>query len=299
MSVLKFSKMQGLGNDFIVIDRLSQPFFEPDADFARHFSDRHFGIGFDQMLLVEPPDAGGADFRYRIFNADGGEVEQCGNGARCFLRFVREKGLTDKEVVRAQTMKGEIELTFADNGDPRVDMGRPVFDSERIPFLPDRKDELTKISHLALIGTTSLPFTCVSMGNPHAVVAVDDLGGIPIESWAEALSKDPRFPQGVNVGFMQILSKDKIRLRVRERGSGFTLACGTGACAAVAVAATLGLTGETVEVEQKGGACLIDWTGRDRVTLTGPAQFVFDGQIDLDAYEAGKQSARKSGGEGN
>ncbi len=274
---LRFTKMQGLGNDFVVFDAVRQR-VDLDPDTVRRLADRRFGIGCDQVLLVEPPRVPGTDFHYRIFNADGGEVQQCGNGARCFARFVLDQGLTGKRRIRVGTAAGPIELFVEPDDQVRVDMGAPVLDPPRIPFAADREDTAYELQ----VGDERLSIGAVSMGNPHAVLLVADLDRAPVQRLGPLIEAHPRFPQRVNVGFMQVLAPDHIRLRVFERGAGETLACGTGACAAVVVGRLRGLLDERVRVSLPGGDLVIEWRGRARaVGMTGPAERVFQGEIDL------------------
>ena len=273
---IKFSKMQGLGNDFVVLDGVRQSLaLSPEQ--LRHLGDRHFGVGCDQILLVEKSARPDVDFRYRIFNADGGEVEQCGNGARCFVRFVHEQGLTTKREIRVETMKGIISPRLGDDGHVTVDMGIPEFEPARIPFVSDTTE---LVQPLALDDAT-VGITAVSMGNPHAVQVVVDVDRAPVAIQGPQIEAHPRFPQRVNAGFMQITGRDSIRLRVFERGAGETLACGTGACAAV-VGIARGLLDSPVCVTTRGGELTIAWGGRGLpVMMTGPAVTVFHGEIEL------------------
>lgn len=274
---IKFTKMHGIGNDFVVIDAIQQN-IDLSRDKLRFIADRHYGIGCDQILLVERPTVPTADFRYRIFNSDGGEVEQCGNGARCFVQFVHEKELTDKTRIRVETLSGIIEIQMQDTGDVTVDMGRPKFEPSAIPLLVDNQSDRYSV----VIDNLALEFGAVSMGNPHAVIQVDDVSTALVQSWGELLQAHDLFPQRVNVGFMQVVASNRIRLRVFERGAGETLACGTGACAAVVVGNLWGILNKRVTVELPGGNLLIEWGGNNSsVFLTGPAQSVFDGQITL------------------
>lgn len=279
---LKFSKMQGAGNDFVVIDATRQRIDLTAAQWRR-LADRHFGIGADQILLVEPATLAGVDFGYRIFNADGGEVEQCGNGARCFARFVHDQGLTDKPVIRVQTLKGIIEPRLRDDGRVTVDMGAPVFDPPRIPFDPTwLANEMIgedRVWTLRLNGR-QWKISALSMGNPHSVQVVDDVERAPVLADGPVLERHPAFPQRNNVGFMQVLNPHEIRLRVFERGVGETLACGTGACAAVVTGIRRGLLKGPVDVFTHGGVLTIDWQG-GAVMMTGPAETVFTGEIEL------------------
>jgi len=275
---LKFSKMHGLGNDFVVIDGMRQYVaFTPEQ--IRVLGDRHMGIGFDQMLLVEPTQVPGADFRYRIFNADGSEVEQCGNGARCFVRFVHDQGLTEKPAIVVETKRGIIHPRLEANGLVTVDMGQPHFLPDDIPFVSDTD---SPEQALVLRDGTSLTIGAVSMGNPHAVTVVEDTEAAPVAVQGPQIENHERFPQRVNAGFMQVLDRHNIRLRVFERGAGETLACGTGACAAVVSGIRRGLLDSPVRVQTRGGDLNIAWAGVDKpVIMTGPAVTVFTGEIDL------------------
>ena len=274
---LKFSKMHGLGNDFVVLDGIRQSVsLTPEQ--LRLLGERHFGVGCDQILLVEKPGRPDVDFRYRIFNADGGEVEQCGNGARCFVRFVHDQGLTDKREIRVETMKGIIGPRLEDDGNITVDMGVPIFAPAQIPFVSTSDDVIQPLA----VGDTEIAITAVSMGNPHAVQVVADTTTAPVEQQGPLIESHPRFPQRVNAGFMQILDRHAIRLRVYERGAGETLACGTGACAAVVAGIARGLLDSPVRVETRGGELNIAWQGTGTpVLMTGPAVTVFTGEIDL------------------
>jgi diaminopimelate epimerase len=274
---LKFSKMHGLGNDFVVLDGVRQSLtLTPEQ--LRHLADRHFGIGCDQILLVEPAVQPGVDFRYRIFNADGGEVEQCGNGARCFVRFVHDQGLTDKREIRVETMSGVIGPRLEADGLVTVDMGVPVFEPEKIPFVSPSAEMVQPL----MVRDRDVMITAVSMGNPHAVQVVADVDEAPVAKDGPLIETHPRFPQRVNAGFMQILDRHAIRLRVHERGAGETLACGTGACAAAVTGVVRGLVDSPVRVETRGGDLSISWAGAGTpVLMTGPAVTVFSGEIDL------------------
>ena len=281
---LKFTKMHGAGNDFIVIDAISQAIAFGPAQW-RQLADRHFGIGADQILVVERPSSPAVDFRYRIYNADGGEVEQCGNGARAFARFVSERGLTDKRAIRVETMCGVIEPVLQPDGRVTVDMGAPVLDVGRVPFdasgltAQSCADDL--LWPLDVAGRT-LRIAAVSMGNPHAVQQVADIDAAPVATDGPLIEVHPRFPNRVNAGFMQIVDRAHIRLRVHERGAGETFACGTGACAAVVSGIRRGLLDGVVAVETRGGMLSIAWAGGAApVYLTGPAVTVFEGEIEL------------------
>ncbi|MCP5162290.1 MAG: diaminopimelate epimerase [Hahellaceae bacterium] len=275
--LVKFTKMHGLGNDFMVVDLISQhAHFRPEQ--IKRLADRNFGIGFDQLLLVEPPGRPDVDFRYRIFNADGSEVEQCGNGARCFARFVRDSRLTDKEVIRVETAKGAIELRITEDSRVVVDMGPPRLIPAEIPFVAEVQASTYPIE----VGGEEYLISAVSMGNPHGVLLVDDVNTAPVERLGPLLECHPRFPQKANIGFMEIVHRKFIKLRVFERGAGETLACGTGACAAVVAGQLRGLLDSQVEVKLPGGHLKIEWAGGDHsVMMEGPATYVFEGQVRL------------------
>jgi diaminopimelate epimerase len=273
----RFAKMHGLGNDFVVLDAVTQA-IEMTPERARLLADRHFGIGCDQVLIVERSARPDADFRYRIFNADGGEVEQCGNGARCFARFVHEKGLTARREIRVETKCGIIAPRLEADGDVTVDMGVPRFEASRVPFVSD-SDALVQPLR---VGEATVDITALSMGNPHAVQVVDDVRAAPLAGLGPLIENHPRFPQRVNAGFMQVVDRHSIRLRVFERGAGETLACGTGACAAVAAGIARGLLESPVRVSTHGGDLTIAWDGPGQpVRMTGPAVTVFDGEIEI------------------
>ncbi len=274
---LEFTKMQGIGNDFVVIDAINQA-VEMTPELARQLADRRYGIGCDQILLVEPPESDAAAFRYRILNADGSEVGQCGNGARCFARYVRDKGLIDRDEFAVETASGLIVPKILDDGSVQVDMGLARFAPADIPFVADA--EAPRYS-LDVDGET-VEIGAVSMGNPHAVLQVDDITTAPVERLGPPLERHPRFPERVNVGFMQIISPSHIRLRVYERGAGETLACGSGACAAVVIGQRWGLLDATVTVDLPGGQLMIARQGSAaHVLMSGPATTVFEGTIDL------------------
>ena len=278
---IRFTKMHGLGNDFVVIDATRQP-VEMTTALARHLGDRHFGVGCDQILVVEKPTRPGVDFRYRIFNADGGEVEQCGNGARCFVRFVHEQGLTDKREIRVETRSGIIAPRLEANGEVSVDMGAPRFKPDEIPFDSPLGQDNDDPLQLLQVGDHTLDITTVSMGNPHAVQVVADVDSAPVGRDGPLIEAHPRFPRRVNAGFMQVVDRHSIRLRVYERGAGETLACGTGACAAVVAGMRRGLLDSPVRVATRGGELVIAWGGgQSHVTMTGPAVTVFAGEIEL------------------
>lgn len=274
---IQFSKMHGLGNDFVVIDNVTQNVFF-STDKIKQLADRNFGIGFDQMLMVEPPYDPEQDFHYRIFNADGSEVTQCGNGARCFARFVRMKGLTNRNKIVVSTKSGRIVLYLEKDGQVTVNMGKPRFEPNQVP-LKANKEEGTYI----IRGNDQTYFVgAVSMGNPHCVLEVDDIETADVDTIGPLIEQHERFPEGVNVGFMQIINEGHIKLRVFERGVGETLACGTGACAAVAIGQSQGKLGKDVKVDLPGGRLKIRWQGRDNVLkMTGPAEHIFDGTINL------------------
>lgn len=275
--VLHFVKMHGLGNDFMVIDGVRQPIHLSNEQ-VKALADRHFGIGFDQLLLVEPYEGADAEFRYRIFNADGSEVEQCGNGARCFARFVYDQGLTKNTTIPVMTAKGRIVLELQGEGMVTVDMGKPILNPADIPFI---FDSYQSVYNLPLNGRT-VEISAVSMGNPHAVLVVDNVDTAPVLEWGEVIERHPQFPRRVNVGFMQVLSPEQVRLRVFERGAGETLACGTGACAAMVAGRLRGLLSERVGVELPGGRLQIEWLGEGySVKMTGPTATVFSGVITL------------------
>ena len=275
--LLRFTKMHGLGNDFVVIDLITQR-FKLKPHHIRKIADRHFGIGCDQVLTVEIPTQPDVDFCYRIYNAEGSEVEQCGNGARCFARFIRDKRMTGKQKIKVETLAGIIELELTENRQVRVDMGEPILDPKRIPFTADQQ-----ASDYALdVNGGTWQVGAVSMGNPHVIFAVTDVDSAPVETIGPVTESHPRFPQRVNVGFMQIVDRDTIRLRVFERGVGETLACGTGACAAVVSGIVQGKLNTTVTVHLPGGNLSIHWQGPGQpVIMTGPAATVFEGQIQI------------------
>ncbi|MFM0518473.1 diaminopimelate epimerase [Caballeronia jiangsuensis] len=285
---LKFTKMQGAGNDFVVLDGYTQA-LDLTAQQVRALANRHFGVGADQLLLVEKPTIDGVDFKYRIFNCDGGEVEHCGNGARCFVKFVRDRRLTDASTVRVQVQNGIITLTMQENGEVVVDMSTPVFDPPHVPFdaqgLEGRKEGNDTLWPLDVNGETRL-ISVVSMGNPHAVQIVDDVEAYPVLTEGPLIERHARFPRRVNAGFMQIVDRHSVKLRVYERGAGETLACGTGACAAVAAGIRRGVLDTPVRVETHGGTLTISWNGaRDEsaaLFMAGPAATVFEGEIELD-----------------
>ncbi|RVT33652.1 diaminopimelate epimerase [Acinetobacter indicus] len=278
---LEFTKMHGLGNDFMVVDLISQRAYFDSLTIQR-LADRHFGVGFDQLLVVEPPDVPNADFKYRIFNADGSEVEQCGNGVRCFARFVHERQLTSKTKIKVQTKAGIVEPELGQNGWVRVNMGQPKFLPQEIPFIADEPDNLYD---LMLANEEKLSIDVVNMGNPHAVTIVQDILTADVVRLGPQIESHERFPQRVNAGFMQILDEQHARLRVFERGVGETLACGTGACAAAVSGMRRGVLASKVEIELAGGKLQIEWKEGDVVWMTGPTANVYEGRLDLRYFQ--------------
>lgn len=285
---LRFTKMHGAGNDFVVLDATRQP-IELTPQQVRRLGDRRFGVGADQILVVEPSGKPHIDFRYRIFNASGDEVEQCGNGARCFVRFVHDKGLTTKKSIRVETMNTRLELKLRDDGRVMVDMGAPIFEPARVPFdaagLVPRKVEGFALWPIGVAGAL-VEVAVLSMGNPHAVQRVADLDTAPVRELGALIESHPCFPRNVNAGFMQVVSRHEIRLRVYERHVGETLSCGTGACAAVVAGIRLGWLDTPVDVHTFGGVLTIDWAGGAgdmfaHVMMSGPAETVFEGEIEL------------------
>ncbi|GAC30679.1 diaminopimelate epimerase [Brumicola pallidula] len=275
--LLNFSKMHGLGNDFVVVDNVTQNvFFSKEK--IQQLADRNFGIGFDQLLIVEPPYDPDQDFHYRIYNADGSEVSQCGNGARCFAKFVKQKGLINRNKIIVSTKAGRMVLYLEKDGNVTVNMGRPVFTPELIPFKANKQE------NFYIIRDNEHTFFCgaVSMGNPHCVIEVDDVDNYDVQGIGEIIGNNERFPEGVNVGFMQIISRSEVKLRVFERGSGETLACGSGACAAVAIGIMQDKLDKEVNVTLAGGRLIIKWQGEDSLLkMTGPAEHIYDGQVTL------------------
>ncbi len=290
---LRFTKMQGAGNDFVVLDGVRQSLALSSAQ-VRWLADRHFGIGADQVLLVEPASDPSVDFRYRIFNADGGEVEHCGNGARCFVRFVREQGLSARDPIRVQTLAGVLELSRGADGRVSVDMGTPIFEAERVPF------DCAGLTPRSVGADTQWPIdsdrelrwaSVLSMGNPHAVLQVEDLERAPIATEGPRIEHHRRFARRVNVGFMQVIGPQSIALRVWERGAGETRACGTGACAAAISAIRPARVTSPVRVRMRGGEVTIAWQLGQSVRMTGPAETVFEGEVALpDDASAGHSS---------
>jgi len=278
--LLRFSKMHGLGNDFMVVDLVTQHFaFRPEL--VRQLSDRQFGIGFDQLLIVETPSNPDVDFRYRIFNADGSEVEQCGNGARCFARFVHDARLTAKNPIKVETSSGIIELNIENDGEVVVNMGKPNFDPTALPFDAANQQDQYELSAPLNEGSHDFIVGAVSMGNPHAVMQVDDLDSELVNQLGPEVESHEAFPKRVNAGFMQVASRSELNLRVYERGAGWTLACGTGACAAMVIAHKWGLVDDEVQVNLPGGTLTIQWDGQGDVIMKGPAERVFEGRIQV------------------
>ncbi|RLU00732.1 diaminopimelate epimerase [Ketobacter sp.] len=274
---IEFTKMHGLGNDFMVINQVTQN-IQINSEQIRRLSDRHTGVGFDQLLMVSPPTSPDVDFKYRIFNADGSEVEQCGNGARCFARFVREKGLTHKDVIPVETNTGKIELRLVGTNLVTVNMGAPIFEPERIPLQAESRQSLYKFN----VDSDIHELACVSMGNPHGVLQVSDIDQAPVAKLGPKLELHPRFPNKANIGFCQVVDRHHIRLRVFERGVGETRACGTGACAAAVVSIAANLVDNKVNVSLPGGDLQIEWQGENQpVYMTGPATTVYDGTVYL------------------
>ncbi|MGZ8164907.1 MAG: diaminopimelate epimerase [Methylobacter sp.] len=275
--MINFTKMHGLGNDFVIIDAINQH-VELTPERVRQMSDRHFGVGFDQLLLVEKPVSANADFKYRIFNADGGEVAQCGNGARCFARFVRDKNLSEKNEITVDTDAGQLLLHFDEENLITVNMGVPKHKPVEIPLLAEHESKLYTVT----VDGSEHVFGAVSMGNPHAVIQVNDVNNAPVAELGQALESHPFFPERANIGFMQVIDRHHIKLRVFERGAAETLACGSGACAAAVVGIEQHLLDHEVWVKLPGGTLKICWAGRNApVLMTGPAISVFDGNIPL------------------
>lgn len=281
---LKFTKMHGIGNDFIVIDAVTTTPIKLSPSKIRKLADRHFGIGCDQLLIVEAPTEPDVDFNYRIFNSDGSEVEQCGNGARCFAKYVRDRKLTARNPVRVKTLSGRYEIGINPDNTYSVDMGVPVFEPEKIPFSPSRShnpnSDQPQDQYSVQVDDSVFELSVLSMGNPHAVLHVENIETAPVEKVGALLESHSSFPNRANIGFMQVISPEEINLRVYERGAGETLACGTGACAAVVAGIKLGLLDDEVQVNLPGGSLKILWPGDTQsVTLSGPAKTVFHGQI--------------------
>lgn len=275
--LLRFTKMHGLGNDFMVLDLVSQH-AHVQPRHVKQWGDRNFGVGFDQLLIVEPPGTPDADFRYRIFNCDGTEVEQCGNGARCFARFVVDKRLTAKKTIRVETKGGMIELTIANDGQVTVDMGAPRLAPDQVPFQANAE----ALSYTLEVDGQAVELAAISMGNPHGVLRVDDVDSAPVRTLGPKLEVHERFPQKANIGFLQVVNPNQARLRVWERGVGETLACGTGACAAAVAGIRQGWLQSPVQIDLPGGRLSIEWAGPGQpVMMTGPAVRVFEGQVRL------------------
>ncbi len=273
---LRFTKMQGLGNDFVVIDATRQS-FSPSPELLTRLTDRRFGVGCDQILIIEPPPAADVDFGYRIFNADGSEVGQCGNGSRCLARFVRDHGLSKKSQLRVRTSTSTLELNLRDDGLVTVNMGVPRFEPRDIPLTQPARALRYRLD----VDGASIEFGAVSMGNPHAVIAVTDVDTARVATLGPAMQAQPAFPQSVNVGFLQVIDQARARLRVYERGSGETLACGSGACAAMAMGRIWGRLGTRVAMELRGGILHLEWAGDDQpLWMTGPAETVFEGSLE-------------------
>jgi diaminopimelate epimerase len=285
---LKFTKMHGAGNDFVVIDAINQD-INLGPEQWRRLADRRFGVGADQILIVERPVTEGSDFRYRIYNNDGGEVEQCGNGSRAFVRFVSDKGLTDKRSIRVETMGGIITPRLEDDGSITVDMGAPILEPGRVPFdaaglegVAEGRDTLWPITVSNQGQEQTVLVSTVSMGNPHAVQVVADVDTAPVLETGPQIEHHPRFPRRVNAGFLQVVDRNHVKLRVYERGAGETLACGTGACAAVVAGIRRGLLDSPVQVQARGGKLTIQWAGEGQpVYMSGPAETVFEGEIEI------------------
>lgn len=274
---LRFTKMQGAGNDFVVVDGFTSPILLAPQQ-IKTIANRYFGVGCDQLLVVEKTNTPNVDFRYRIFNADGGEVEHCGNGARCFVRFVVDKGLTTKHEITVETVNNLLSLKLENNGQVTVNMGAPRFNPVEIPFVAETRQNQYPIQ----LASESINIAAVSMGNPHAVILVDDVETAKVMLQGSQIEAHVRFPQRVNVGFMQVISQHEIKLRVYERGSGETLSCGTGACAAVVSGIQCGALKSPVKVSTRGGELQIVWAGEgSSVMMTGPAEIVFEGEITL------------------
>ena len=278
--LLRFAKMHGLGNDFMMVDLISQQ-VTLNPELVKELSDRRFGIGFDQLLTVRPPVRPDSDFRYTIYNADGSEAEQCGNGARCFLRFVRDEGLTTKSTVRLETSNGDITCKLEKDGNITVDMGQPALQPGKVPFVADS----AQINYDLSLGpefSERFSISALNVGNPHAVITVAAVDSAPVVEIGPLIERHPRFPEGVNVGFMEVVSRKKIRLRVFERGVGETKACGSGACAAVVAGRLQGVLDNTVDVELTGGHLSVTWGGdNDTIKMTGPACKVYEGRLQV------------------
>ena len=275
---LRFTKMHGLGNDFVMLDLISQR-GSIHPELIRELADRRFGIGFDQLLTVSPPTNPALDFKYTIYNADGSEAQQCGNGARCFLKFVRDQGLTPKSRIKLETSNGIVECRLEKDGEVTVDMGQPALAPASIPFVADE----TRVSYELTLPSDAgerVCLTAINLGNPHAVLAVDDVDTAPVAEWGRLIERHPRFPERANVGFMEVVSRTEIKLRVFERGAGETRACGSGACAAVVAGRLQGALDQDVNVRLPGGNLKVNWAGdKARVMLKGPAKRVYEGRL--------------------
>ncbi len=277
---LPFTKMQGLGNDFVVLDFVRHPVSLSNSQFS-HIADRRFGVGCDQILIVEPSDEDNIDFRYRIVNADGSEVGQCGNGARCLVKFVREQGLTDKTIVNVSTSTSDMTLQANDDGSVTVDMGKVSFDPASVPFIADAMQDMYPVEIDNKGQKQTIEVAIANIGNPHCLLLVDDIDTAEVDRIGPQIESHERFPEKVNVGFMQMISPNEIKLRVYERGAGETMACGSGACAAAAMGQNLGLLCDNVEVHLPGGPLHIQRTDNGNVLMTGAAEFSFTGEIQL------------------
>ena len=274
--LLQFSKMHGLGNDFVVVDNVTQNLYV-NPDQIRQWANRHTGIGFDQLLLVEPPYDPDLDFHYRIFNADGSEVAQCGNGARCFAKFVRLKGLTNKNHLKVSTKSGKLVLHMEKDGQVTVEMGRPQFEPASVPFKAQKVEQ----TYVLRAGDETVLCGVMGLGNPHCVIIVDDVETAPVERLGSIIGQHERFPEGVNVGFMQLINRDHVKLRVYERGVGETQACGSGACAGAVIGIQQQKLNGQVTVDLPGGSLIVRWHQGQPVKMTGPAELIFDGQMVL------------------
>jgi diaminopimelate epimerase len=278
---IKFNKMHGLGNDFMVVDLVTQHAYLTPMQ-IRHLADRNFGVGFDQLLLVEVPTQPNVDFKYRIFNSDGSEVENCGNGARCFARFVYEQKLIGRRNIRVETASGNMQLELTADNDVIVNMGAPILAPMDVPFTPETGNKTQAPSYkIDVEGHGSIELSAVSMGNPHGVMLVDDIDTAPVETLGPLIEAHTSFPQKVNAGFMQIINRNHIKLRVFERGVGETKACGTGACGAVVAGILRGLLDQTVQVDLPGGSLTIEWDGKGDVIMIGPTSNVFEGRVNI------------------
>jgi diaminopimelate epimerase len=278
-SLLKFSKMHGLGNDFVVIDAISQV-FDPTPQMVRAIGDRHFGVGFDQMLIVRKAESNDHDFRYVIYNCDGSEVENCGNGVRCFARFVVEQGLIDGPVIRVETAAGSMRLELIDGQQVRVDMGAPTFAPSSLPFLADN----AAITHQIEVDSGSIELSAIATGNPHAVLLVDNVAEADVTQVGSQIQQHRSFPKSVNVGFLEVVDLHRGKLRVYERGVGETQACGTGACAAAVAGIRRGVLKSPVTLSLLGGDLTLEWAEGESIIMTGPASHVFDGTLDLNYF---------------